>query len=128
MVIILIEYLLLFLLLFIISRHIINYYLRNRNIEPLTNQNVTSPNSYTNTNLNNDPLYLAKVNAANNTYLNNQVEKLLNKINILDTEQKKLKKNVQNNTYIINQTNTSLNNTAKNSLPSKKDFHNLVNQ
>ena len=126
MIILLIEYLLLISLLFIISTHIINYYFKD--IEPLTNQNVTSPNSYTNTNLNNDPLYLAKVNAANNTYLKNQVEKMLNKINILDTEQKKLKKNVQNNTYIINQTNTSLNNTAKNSLPSKKNFNNLVNQ
>lgn len=126
MIILLIEYLLLISLLFINSRHIINYYFKD--IEPLTNQNVTSPNSYTNTNLNNDPLYLAKVNAANNTYLKNQVEKMLNKINILDTEQKKLKKNVQNNTYIINQTNTSLNNTAKNSLPSKKNFNNLVNQ
>ena len=126
MIIILIEYLLLFLLLFIISRHIIYHYFKN--IEPLTSQNITSQNSYTNPNLNNDPLYLAKVNAANNTYLNNQVEKLLNKINILHTEHKKLKKNVQNNTYIINQTNTSLNNTAKNSLPSKKNFNNLVNQ
>ena len=126
MVILLIEYLLLFSLLSIISSHIINYIFKN--IEPLTNSNFTNPNTYINPNLNNDPLYLAKVNAANNTYLNNQVQKILNKMDILDSEHKQLKTNVNNNTLILNQTNKSLNKTANESLPSKKDFHNLVNQ
>lgn len=118
-----IEILLLFFLFYIFSNHIINNYLKY--IEPLSNQNVTSPKSYTNTNLDNDPLYLAKVNAANNKYLHEQVKLIMKNINQLKIQNTKLKNNVKNNTDYIYNKNHSLNQAAQKALPSSKNFHKI---
>ena len=55
---------------------------------PVNNSNSNS-NSYTDPGLNNDPLYLAKLNAANISYLKDQVDKLnglKEQVNTLNTQ------------------------------------------
>jgi len=64
---------------------------------PANNSNSNS-NSYTDPGLNNDPLYLAKLNAANISYLKDQVDKLSGlkeQVNTLNTQ-------TENNSTAIN--------------------------
>jgi methyl-accepting chemotaxis protein len=124
MILTIIELLLLISLFLIISRHLIKYFIKD--IEGLTNQN--NQLTYTNTNLNNDPLYLAKTNSANITYIKSRLDKLDKKVNNINVNVNKLNKQVENNTYTIHTTNNALTKSAQNSLPSKKNFNNLVNQ
>ena len=129
MILTIIEILLLILLLILISRHLIKKIFND--IETFTNSNSTNSKNkltYTNTNLNNDSLYLAKTNAANITYLKSRVDSFDEIINNIKNTLNKLNKQVESNTYTINKTNTAIASTAQNSLPSKKNFNNLVNQ
>lgn len=127
MILTIIEILLLFLLLFLISRHLIKNIFND--IETFTNTtNSKNKLTYTNTNLNNDSLYLAKTNAANITYLKSRVDTFEQIINNIKNTLNKINKQVESNTYTINKTNTAIASTAQNSLPSKKNFNNLVNQ
>jgi len=125
MILTIIEILLLFLLLFLISRHLIKNIFND--IETFTNT-TNSKLTYTNTNLNNDSLYLAKTNAANITYLKSRVDTFEQIINNIKNTLNKINKQVESNTYTINKTNTAIASTAQNSLPSKTNFNNLVNQ
>jgi hypothetical protein len=129
MILTIIEILLLILLLILISRHLIKKIFND--IETFTNSNSTNSKNkltYTNTNLNNDSLYLAKTNAANITYLKSRVDNFEQIINNIKNTLNKINKQVESNTYTINKTNTAIASTAQNSLPSKKNFNNLVNQ
>jgi len=127
MILTIIEILLLFLLLFLISRHLIKNIFND--IETFTNTtNSKNKLTYTNTNLNNDSLYLAKTNAANITYLKSRVDTFEQIINNIKNTLNKINKQVESNTYTINKTNTAIASTAQNSLPSKTNFNNLVNQ
>ena len=129
MILTIIEILLLILLLILISRHLIKKIFND--IETFTNSNSTNSKNkltYTNTNLNNDSLYLAKTNAANITYLKSRVDSFDEIINNIKNTLNKINKQVESNTYTINKTNTAIASTAQNSLPSKKNFNNLVNQ
>ena len=129
MILTIIEILLLILLLILISRHLIKKIFND--IETFTNSNSTNSNNkltYTNTNLNNDSLYLAKTNAANITYLKSRVDTFEQIINNIKNTLNKINKQVESNTYTINKANTAIASTAQNSLPSKKNFNNLVNQ
>lgn len=127
MILTIIEILLLFLLLFLISRHLIKNIFND--IETFTNTNNSKNKlTYTNTNLNNDSLYLAKTNAANITYLKSRVDTFDEIINNIKNTLNKINKQVESNTYTINKTNTAIASTAQNSLPSKTNFNNLVNQ
>jgi hypothetical protein len=127
MILTIIEILLLFLLLFLISRHLIKNIFND--IETFTNTNNSKNKlTYTNTNLNNDSLYLAKTNAANITYLKSRVDTFDEIINNIKNTLNKIKKQVESNTYTSNKANTAIASTAQNSLPSKKNFNNLVNQ
>ena len=129
MILTIIEILLLILLLILISRHLIKKIFND--IETFTNSNSTNSKNkltYTNTNLNNDSLYLAKTNAANITYLKSRVDNFEQIINNIKNTLNKINKQVESNTYTINKTNTAIASTAQNSLPSKTNFNNLVNQ
>ena len=71
---------------------------------------------------------LAKTNSANITYIKSRLDKLDKKVNNINVNVNKLNKQVENNTYTIHTTNNALTKSAQNSLPSKKNFNNLVNQ
>lgn len=124
MIFTIIEYLVLFFFLLLISLHVNNYFVKN--VEPLTNHN--NQLKYTETNLNNDALYLAKTNAANISYLKNRVDEMFKTLNRLDIDNTTIKKSVEKNTELINNTNNALSSSANNALPSKKNYNDLVNQ
>lgn len=65
---------------------------------------------YYNPELNNDPVYLGKLNAANIAYLKNQIDRISDLSAKIDT----MDKQVQSNSYTINQLNTNLADTKKN--------------
>lgn len=110
-----------------LSNNIINTTIRNpinNNIrENLENQDNGNNNNYIQPNLQNDPLYLTKVNSADITYLKKQIDSLSE----LNIQMAKLNKEVQTNSAAIQSLNQSIQNTAKNATLDKKTTQQLAN-
>lgn len=78
---------------------------------------------YQELNLNNDPLYIAKVNAANIAYLKDQ----LDTISDLKRQLNEMRQQVDSNSYAVASLNTDLQNTATESIPDQRTTQNLAN-
>lgn len=125
-----------FIVLFILIVIILSLYyiLRNNNNtysdiirENLENQNQSQQGQYIQPNLQNDPLYLTKTNAADITYLKKQMDRISN-INItLNTKMIELDREVKTNTSAIQSLNKSLANTANSATLDKKTTQSLAN-
>lgn len=104
-----------------LSNNIINNNIHRNTIrENLENQDN---NKYIQPNLQNDPLYLTKVNSADITYLKKQMDGLSD----LNLQIAKLNKEVQSNSAAIQSLNKSLRNTANNATLDKKTTQRLAN-
>lgn len=117
-------YLIIIVSLFIILNIIINKHsntFRNKNkiIENLDNNDTYKKPE----NLNNDPIYLSKVNAADITYLKKQIDTLSD----LNTKMSELNRKVNTNTSAIQSLNKSLASTANQSTLDKKTTQQLAN-
>lgn len=91
--------------------------------ENLENQDNGNNNNYIQPNLQNDPLYLTKVNSADITYLKKQMDSLSE----LNIQIAKLNKEVQTNSAAIQSLNQSIQNTARNATLDKKTTQQLAN-
>lgn len=78
---------------------------------------------YQELNLNNDPLYIAKVNAANIEYLKEQIDTITDLKRQLD----EMREQVDSNSYAVTSLNTSMQNTATESIPDQQTTQNLAN-
>lgn len=91
--------------------------------ENLENQDNGNNNNYIQPNLQNDPLYLTKVNSADITYLKKQMDSLSE----LNIQIAKLNKEVKTNSAAIQSLNQSIQNTARNATLDKKTTQQLAN-
>jgi len=79
--------------------------------------------SYQEQNLDDDPVYIAKINAANIAYLKEQIDT----VSDLKREINEMKEQVDSNSYAVQSLNTSMQNTATDSIPDEKTTQNLAN-
>lgn len=91
--------------------------------ENLENQDNGNNNNYIQPKLQNDPLYLTKVNSADITYLKKQMDSLSE----LNIQIAKLNKEVKTNSAAIQSLNQSIQNTARNATLDKKTTQQLAN-
>ena len=70
----LLHYIILILFLFLLISHFSKFILPTYTIEGMTDSSVSGQPQYINPQLENDPIYLAKINAANITYLKSQID------------------------------------------------------
>ena len=95
-------------------------YLSNRVREGMANSQTTQ---YQDPGLNKDPLYLAKVNASNITYLKQRIESLLG----LNSKMETIETQVDSNTKKITSVAAGMQAAADQSKPSPKDQKALMN-
>lgn len=73
--------------------------------------------------LQDDPLYIAKVNAANIAYLKEQIDTITD----IKRDVNEMKQQVDSNSYAVQSLNTSMQNTGAQSIPDQQTTQNLVN-
>ena len=86
-------------------------------------QDTTSQPQYKDPNLQNDPLYLATINASNITFLKSQIDGITQLRQQMDL----LNEKVENNSTQLAALNTSLQNTGKSSIPPKDQTNEMAN-
>jgi len=103
---------------FIIIAFYDNFICKYKNIENMS----TGSSTYQDPNLSNDPLYLAKLNASNISYLKSQIDE----ISDIKTTVDSLNEQVESNSSAIQSINTSIENTGTDSIPDQDTLNNLA--
>ena len=113
------SYLLIIFFIFLILSHFIS----NMHMNLVEGATGNIQKQYTDPGLNNDPLYISKINAANVSYLKERIDEL----GTLRTKISELDTTVQSNSAAIQGLNNALQNVGKQSIPDQKTTQDLAN-